>query len=147
MKSGRLVAQVTGKQAYRVSIWINGDRLGYVCSCPAGADGDFCKHCVAVAIAWVEQPPPRTTSELGANANDANVRFTAAEGQCLAFVYYFTKVNRRAATISDVRSFFDLAQIAAATLLDSLEQRRLIRREPTGAIHLSVSRAEIPDLE
>jgi uncharacterized Zn finger protein len=50
----RLTAEVRGSEVYRISIWVNGDRLGYVCTCPQGADGNFCKHCVAVAIAWVE---------------------------------------------------------------------------------------------
>jgi uncharacterized Zn finger protein len=53
-KDRRLVAFVRGTADYAVSIWVNGDRLGYTCSCPAGAEGDFCKHCVAVAIVWLE---------------------------------------------------------------------------------------------
>ncbi len=49
----QLVATVRGTALYAVSIWVKGDGLGYVCSCPAGAEGDFCKHCVAVAVAWL----------------------------------------------------------------------------------------------
>jgi uncharacterized Zn finger protein len=51
----RLSAEVAGGSAYRVSICVSGDRLAYVCTCPQGAEGNFCKHCVAVAIAWVER--------------------------------------------------------------------------------------------
>jgi uncharacterized Zn finger protein len=51
--SGRLLGVVAGTATYEVAIWVTGDRLGYACSCPAGREGDFCKHCVAVAIAWV----------------------------------------------------------------------------------------------
>ena len=51
----RLEALVRGTAPYRVSIWVSHDRIGYACSCPAAADGDFCKHCVAVAITWLER--------------------------------------------------------------------------------------------
>jgi uncharacterized Zn finger protein len=51
----RLDAEVVGGELYRVSIWVSNNRLGYVCSCPQGADGNFCKHCVAVAVTWVER--------------------------------------------------------------------------------------------
>jgi uncharacterized Zn finger protein len=51
--AGRLLGQVVGTASYEVSIWVTGDRLGYACSCPAGREGDFCKHCVAIALAWV----------------------------------------------------------------------------------------------
>jgi uncharacterized Zn finger protein len=53
--AGQLVGAVHGTSLYAVSLWVKGEGLGYVCSCPAGAEGDFCKHCVAVAIAWVER--------------------------------------------------------------------------------------------
>ena len=46
-----------GTVLYAVSIWVKGDGLGYTCSCPAGSEGDFCKHCVAVAVAWLEPRP------------------------------------------------------------------------------------------
>jgi uncharacterized Zn finger protein len=50
---GQLVGCVQGNRLYTVSIWIKGDGLGYACSCPAGTEGDFCKHCVAIAVAWL----------------------------------------------------------------------------------------------
>ena len=52
-KDAQLTASVRGGALYSVSIWVKGDGLGYVCTCPSGAEGDFCKHCVAVALAWV----------------------------------------------------------------------------------------------
>ncbi|WP_198408471.1 SWIM zinc finger family protein [Methylomicrobium lacus] len=32
-----------------------GDYLGHDCSCPNAADGFFCKHCVAVGLAWLAE--------------------------------------------------------------------------------------------
>jgi hypothetical protein len=47
-------ARVTGTFEYEVRLqWIAGaDRLNGECSCPVGLRGSFCKHCVAVALAW-----------------------------------------------------------------------------------------------
>jgi uncharacterized Zn finger protein len=52
-RRGRLLGTVVGTASYAVSIWVKGRRLGYVCSCPAGREGAFCKHCVAVAVTWL----------------------------------------------------------------------------------------------
>jgi uncharacterized Zn finger protein len=56
-RDARLLASVRGSRSrpYAISIWVKGDGLGYVCSCAAGADGEFCKHLVAVALVWVER--------------------------------------------------------------------------------------------
>jgi uncharacterized Zn finger protein len=53
----QLVAAVRGESFYAVSLWVSETGLGFICSCPQGNEGEFCKHCVAVAIAWVEQNP------------------------------------------------------------------------------------------
>jgi uncharacterized Zn finger protein len=39
-------------------LWDEGDSVGYDCDCPVGQGGDFCKHCVATALAWLEQRTP-----------------------------------------------------------------------------------------
>src|SRR5215207_8637699 len=53
---GILTARVIGTYEYPVKFWAEDDgRLRYSCSCPVGADGLFCKHCVAVGIAWLEE--------------------------------------------------------------------------------------------
>src|SRR5205085_6087144 len=52
---GKLTAKVVGTEDYRVKLWADGDDIGYACSCPLGDDGEFCKHCVAVGLAWLEE--------------------------------------------------------------------------------------------
>ena len=52
---GRITATVYGTYQYRVKLWDADDSLGYDCDCPVGQEGDFCKHCVATALAWLEQ--------------------------------------------------------------------------------------------
>ena len=51
--NGKLSAIVTGTQDYRVRLWTEDNDLGYSCSCPLGDDEQFCKHCVAAALAWL----------------------------------------------------------------------------------------------
>lgn len=53
-----LAAQVHGTQSYRVKLQAVGDRLRYDCSCPFAAEGAFCKHCVAVGLAWLSGAAP-----------------------------------------------------------------------------------------
>lgn len=46
----RATATVHGSDAYFVSLtWVNGDLDG-ACTCPHGAEGFFCKHCVALGL-------------------------------------------------------------------------------------------------
>ncbi|MEN8207257.1 MAG: DUF6880 family protein [Pseudomonadota bacterium] len=55
---GRITATVYGIYPYRVMLWDEGDSVGYDCDCPVGQGGDFCKHCVATALAWLEKRAP-----------------------------------------------------------------------------------------
>src|SRR5688500_5539759 len=50
-----LSARVRGTSEYRVRLWVKEEGLAYSCSCPMGADGAFCKHGVAVGLAWLAQ--------------------------------------------------------------------------------------------
>ena len=52
---GAITAKVRGTREYRVKLWAHGETLGFSCTCPVGDDGSFCKHCVAVGLAWLEQ--------------------------------------------------------------------------------------------
>lgn len=63
---GKVSALVEGTQNYRVRLWDDGAALGYSCTCPLGDDAEFCKHCVAVALAWLETAaasPKRANAE------------------------------------------------------------------------------------
>jgi uncharacterized Zn finger protein len=48
----KIFARVEGTEAYRVELRA-GDELDYDCTCPRAADGYFCKHCVAIGLAWL----------------------------------------------------------------------------------------------
>jgi len=48
-------ARVEGTEAYQVELRDDDDNLAYDCICPRAADGYFCKHCVAVGLAWLAE--------------------------------------------------------------------------------------------
>jgi len=59
-KSGVISAKVYGSRTYDVRLKVVLDKkaqasLDYTCNCPVGQDGDFCKHCVALGLAWLEK--------------------------------------------------------------------------------------------
>ena len=53
-----------------------GDSVGYDCDCPVGQEGDFCKHCVATALAWLEQRTPAAETGMGKGKQQADTGLT-----------------------------------------------------------------------
>jgi len=51
---GVVTATVTGTHKYRVTLDVAPGEPVFACTCPIGMEGDFCKHCVATALAWLE---------------------------------------------------------------------------------------------
>lgn len=51
----RIVAEVAGTAEYHVELWAEDGELSYYCECPVGADGECCKHIVAVGLVWIER--------------------------------------------------------------------------------------------
>ncbi len=43
-------AKVRGSSSYQVMLWLDDGQAAFVCSCPVGVDGSFCKDAVAVAL-------------------------------------------------------------------------------------------------
>src|SRR5688572_28788209 len=60
-----LAATVRGSSDYQVVIRTKGDGLAYSCSCPVGVDGAFCKHSVAVVLAWMAEVAPEAIPSTG----------------------------------------------------------------------------------
>lgn len=48
-----LVGVVTGESPYAVRVWVKDSSLAYSCTCPRGEEGEFCKHVVALSLAWL----------------------------------------------------------------------------------------------
>lgn len=110
-----IAATVSGTHDYEVRVWIEGEDLAYACDCPIGVDGMFCKHLVALAIAWLGQP--------------ADGSSTSVPGPRLS------RDRPRPITMSDVRAHLDgqdhgtLVEmiLAEADRDDRLRERLLLR--------------------
>lgn len=50
-----LTGTVQGTKRYKVKLWASEKKLDYSCDCPVGQEGAFCKHCVAVGLAWLNE--------------------------------------------------------------------------------------------
>ena len=50
-----LTATVRGQRPYQVRLWVEDGGPGYSCTCPVGTEGLFCKHCVAVGVAFTSR--------------------------------------------------------------------------------------------
>ena len=62
---GTLVAKVRGTQDYRVKFWVDSGKIEYACTCPLGTEEVFCKHCVAVGLAWLAGSTEGALSKAG----------------------------------------------------------------------------------
>jgi len=49
-------ATVHGQHSYAVRVSLDTSRVIFDCTCPIGVAGAFCKHCVALSLAWLQPP-------------------------------------------------------------------------------------------
>lgn len=77
-----------------------------------------------------------------------STKFTEKQGQYLAFIYWYTKVNRRPPAVMDIARFFQVAPPSAQRMVDTLVGKELLGRTRGAARSLEVllDREEIPDL-
>ena len=75
--------------------------------------------------------------------------FTEKQGQYLAFIYYYTKLNRRPPAEADIQHYMRVTPPSVHQMILTLEARGLISRTPGQgrSIQLLVTCAELPDLE
>jgi len=75
--------------------------------------------------------------------------YTVKQGQYLAFIYYYTKMNGRAPAESDMQNYFQVTPPSVHQMVVTLEANGLIERIPWQArsIRLLIPREELPDLE
>ena len=66
-------AIVEGTEEYVVKLTATSGGLEHDCNCPLGLDDAFCKHCVAVALQWLDG---QTAGEEGAVNQPANAAKT-----------------------------------------------------------------------
>jgi Mn-dependent DtxR family transcriptional regulator len=77
------------------------------------------------------------------------VSFTPKQGQYLAFIYYYTKINGRTPAEIDLERYFKVTAPSVHQMIVNLGKHRLISRTPGQgrSIELRLSREQLPDLE
>lgn len=80
---------------------------------------------------------------------DTSNKPTAKQGQYLAFIYYYTKLNGQPPAESDMQRYFGTTPPTVHNMVVTLCDRGFIAREPGRArtIRLLVERDALPDLE
>jgi len=80
---------------------------------------------------------------------DPQSPYTSKQGQYLAFIYYYTKVNGRAPAEADMQRYFEATPPTVHQMVLSLERKGLIARVAGAArtIRVLLDRAQLPDLE
>jgi Mn-dependent DtxR family transcriptional regulator len=75
--------------------------------------------------------------------------FTHKQGQYLAFIYYYTKLNGRPPAEADIQKHFKTSPPSVHNMIVQLEKKGLIEKKPFHArsIRLLLSKKELPELE
>lgn len=75
--------------------------------------------------------------------------FTSKQGQYLAFIYHYTKVNRRPPAQTDLQRFFGVTPPSVHNMILTLERKGLLARAPGQArsIRVLVDRDDLPHLD
>ena len=75
--------------------------------------------------------------------------FTAKQGQYLAFIYYYTKVNRRPPSQADIQRFFRVSPPTVHQMILTLERKGLLARTPgtARAIRVLIPQNQLPPLD
>ena len=75
--------------------------------------------------------------------------YTPRQGQFLAYIYYYTKLNGQPPAETDMQRYFRVTPPAVHQMVLTLEKKGFIERVPRQArsIRLLLSREDLPDLE
>lgn len=82
-------------------------------------------------------------------SKDPNPRWTHLQGQYLAFIHAYSKVNAVAPAEADMQRYFRVTPPAVHRMVLTLEERGLLQRTPgtSRSIRLLVPPEEVPRLE
>lgn len=78
-----------------------------------------------------------------------NRRITEKQGQYLAFIYYYTKLNGRPPAEADMQRYFRVTPPSVHQMVVTLAANGFIERHPgqSRSIRLLIPREQFPDLE
>lgn len=76
------------------------------------------------------------------------MKYTTKQGQYLAFIYYYTKLNRQAPAYADFQKYFRSDPASVNGMIKTLERKGFIEKEKGKArsIKLLLSKDQLPEL-
>lgn len=104
-----------------------------------------CDRLSALLDRFTDEPP---VAKVPSPAPSLKPRFTAKQGQYLAFIHLYTKLHRIPPAEADLQRYFEVTPPAVHTMVLTLERQGLIDRKPGQArsIRLRVPASDLPDL-
>lgn len=72
------------------------------------------------------------------SSNPSKAQFTELQGQYLAFIHAYAKLNRRSPAQADIQRYFEVSPPSVHQMLLTLERLGLLRRTPGRARKLEV---------
>lgn len=129
-KPNTIIAEFTIDRARQIDVV---DKIGKVFS--------FGVHSIDSIISF-----PATRSRA---ARESRQQYTHKQGQYLAFIYYYTKLNGRPPAEADMQRYFETTPPTVHNMVIQLEKKGFIERKPNEprSIKILLSRKELPDLE
>lgn len=75
--------------------------------------------------------------------------YTRLQGQYLAFIYYYTKINGRAPAHADLQRYFRVSPPSVHRMLTHLEEKGLICKQPgtPRSLSLTIPVCQLPPLD
>jgi len=70
---------------------------------------------------------------------DNNIKFTDKQGQYLAFIYYYTKINKKPPAQADMQKFFNVTPSTVHQMILQLESKNLINKTPGEARSITIN--------
>ena len=61
--------------------------------------------------------------------NDTKHKYTTKQGQYLAFIYYYVKINKVPPSQSDISTYFEVASSTVNSMIKELKAKQLIKSE------------------
>lgn len=74
VQENKVSAKVEGTETYQVELWDEDGELAGDCTCPRAGDGYFCKHCVAVGLAYLSEHESAPAESAGRKPTKAKRR-------------------------------------------------------------------------
>ena len=75
---------------------------------------------------------------MATNVDHQNKKYTEKQGQYLAFIYYYSKVNGYPPAQADMQRYFEVSPPSVHQMIVTLEKLSLIKRKPRTSRSLEV---------